>query len=121
VGDHAHAGDSARPASLSSETDDDKGSASFHGRIYAFVGIVSETDIATAAGASNAAPQTHQDNNVERMLTLDVMRADVVTVMGTSIRDAASDDRPGHGALPVLNDQRHLVGIVTRRDIIRAI
>ncbi|OPY28068.1 MAG: Inosine-5'-monophosphate dehydrogenase [Methanocella sp. PtaU1.Bin125] len=88
------------------------------------VGIVSETDVAAAfRGVKRRSSQNHQDNNVERMLAFDIMRADVVTVpVGTSIRDAAKlmIDR-GIGALPVLNEQRHLVGIVTRRDIVRAI
>jgi two-component system sensor histidine kinase KdpD len=86
--------------------------------------VVSETDIAAAfRGVKRRSSQNHQDNNVERMLALDVMRADVVTVTkGTSIRDAAKlMIERGIGALPVLNDQRHLVGIVTRRDIVRAI
>jgi CBS domain-containing protein len=88
------------------------------------VGIVSETDVAAAfRGIKKHSPQERQDNNVERMLALDIMRTDVVTVpIGTSIREAAKlmIDR-GIGALPVLNDKRHLVGIVTRRDIVRAI
>jgi len=88
------------------------------------VGIVSETDVAAAfRGVKRRSSQTHQDNNVERMIALDIMRTEVVTVTkGTSIRDAAKlmIDK-GIGALPVLNDQRNLIGIVTRRDIVRAI
>lgn len=88
------------------------------------VGIVSETDVAAAMrGVKRHSSQTHQDNNVERMIAMDIMRADVITVKpDTPIREAARlmTDR-GIGALPVLNDQRRLVGIVTRRDIVRAI
>lgn len=88
------------------------------------VGIVSESDVATAMrGVKRRSSQNHQDNNVERMLALDIMRADVITAKpDLPIKDAARVmTENGIGALPVVNDERHLVGIVTRRDIVRAI
>ena len=88
------------------------------------VGIVSESDVAAAMrGVKRRSSQNHQDNNVERMLALDIMRTDVITARpDTPLREAAQLMTDHHiGALPVLNDQRHLVGIVTRRDIVRAI
>lgn len=88
------------------------------------VGIVSETDVATAfRGVKQHAPQNQQGNKVEQMIAMDIMRADVVTINPeTSIKEAARlMIAKGIGALPVLNEQRHLVGIVTRRDIVRAI
>lgn len=88
------------------------------------VGIVSESDVANALrGVKRRSSQGHQDNNVERMLALDIMQADVVTAKpDLSLKDAARLMlERGIGALPVVNDDRHLVGIVTRRDIVRAI
>jgi CBS domain-containing protein len=88
------------------------------------VGIVSESDVATAfRGVKRRSSQGHQDNNVERMLALDIMQADVVTAKpDTPLKDAARLMlERGIGALPVVNDERRLVGIVTRRDIVRAI
>jgi CBS domain-containing protein len=88
------------------------------------VGIVSETDVTAAMrGVKRRSSQGHQDNNVERMVALDIMRADVITAKpDLSIRDAAKlMIEKGIGALPIVNESRHLVGIVTRRDIVRAI
>jgi CBS domain-containing protein len=88
------------------------------------VGIVSESDVANALrGVKRRSSQGHQDNNVERMLALDIMQADVVTAKpDTPLKDAARLMlERGIGALPVVNDERRLVGIVTRRDIVRAI
>lgn len=88
------------------------------------VGIVSETDVAAAfRGIKNRSTQNHEDNNVERMIAIDIMRVGVVTVSpDTDIREAARImvDKDV-GALPVLDDRKHLVGILTRRDIVRAI
>jgi CBS domain-containing protein len=88
------------------------------------VGIVSESDVAAAMrGVKKHSPQNHQSNNVERMLAMDIMRSDVITARpDMPISDAArlmADN--GIGALPVLDDERQLIGIVTRRDIVRAI
>jgi CBS domain-containing protein len=88
------------------------------------VGIVSESDVATAfRGVKRRSSQGHQNNNVERMLALDIMQSDVITAKpDLSIREAARMMiEHGIGALPVVNDERHLIGIVTRRDIVRAI
>lgn len=88
------------------------------------VGIVSESDVAAAMrGVKHRSPQNHQDNNVERMLALDIMRTGVITAKpDLPIKEAARlMIEHGIGALPVLNEERHLVGIVTRRDIVRAI
>jgi CBS domain-containing protein len=88
------------------------------------VGIVSESDVATALrGVKRRSSQGHQDNNVERMLALDIMQANVVTAKpDLPLKEAARlMIERGIGALPVVNDERHLVGIVTRRDIVRAI
>lgn len=88
------------------------------------VGIVSETDIAAALnGMKHRSTQNHMDNNMERMIAMDIMRSSLVTVSPeTDVREAARlMVEKDVGALPVLNDSRQLVGIVTRRDLVRAI
>lgn len=91
---------------------------------FTLVGIVSETDVATAfRGVKRRSSQGHQNNNVERMIAMDIMRTDVITVrQDTTVKDAASIMvERDVGALPVLDDKKHLKGIVTRRDVVRAI
>lgn len=88
------------------------------------VGIISESDVAAAMrGVKKHSPQERQDNNVERLVAMDIMRTIVITAKpDMSIRDAAKlMIERGIGALPVLDDNRNLVGIITRRDIVRAI
>lgn len=88
------------------------------------VGIVSETDVATALrGVKRRSTQNHQDNNVERMIAMDIMRVGVITTrpeadIKEAVRIMLDNDV---GVLPVLDDRKHLVGILTRRDIVRAI
>jgi CBS domain-containing protein len=88
------------------------------------VGIVSETDVAAAMrGVKRRSSQGHQNNNVERMIAMDIMQVNVFTALpDTPIKDATRlmiDN--AIGALPVINERRHVIGIVTRRDIVRAI
>ncbi|CAJ37046.1 CBS domain-containing protein [Methanocella arvoryzae] len=88
------------------------------------VGMVSETDVAAAfRGVKRRSAQNHEDNNVERMIAMDILRVNVITVSPeTDIREAARIMLENDiGALPVLDDRRRLVGIITRRDIVRAI
>ena len=88
------------------------------------VGIVSETDVAAALrGVKNRSTQGHVDNNVERMIAMDILRVGVKTVTPeTDLKEAARIMIDNDvGALPVLDGNRRLVGIVTRRDLIRAI
>lgn len=88
------------------------------------VGIVSETDIANAMrDIKKHSPQRRQDNNVELLIAMDIMRSNVVTAKpDMSIKDAAKlmIDKD-IGALPVITDQGQLVGMVTRRDVLKAI
>ncbi len=55
------------------------------------VGIVSESDVANALrGVKRRSSQGHQDNNVERMLALDIMQSAVITAKpDLPIKDAA--------------------------------
>lgn len=88
------------------------------------VGLVSETDIAKAfRGLKRRAPQSQQDNKVETMIATDIMTMGVITTTPKMpIKEAAAlMIEKDIGALPVLNENRHLIGMVTRRDIIRAI
>ncbi len=87
------------------------------------VGMVSETDVANALRSiKKHSPQSRQDNNVELMIAMDIMRADVITAKPEmSLKEAAKLMMDNDiGALPVLDDHGHLVGMVTRRDILQA-
>ncbi len=87
------------------------------------VGIISETDVANALrSVKKHSPQSRQDNNVELLIAMDIMRAEVITAKPeTALKDAAKMMVDNDiGALPVLDSHGHLVGMVTRRDIIQA-
>jgi len=89
----------------------------------ALVGMVSETDVAFAMRSiKKHSPQSRQDNNVELLIAMDIMRTEVITARPEMpLKDAAKlmvDNDVG--ALPVKDERGHLVGLVTRRDIVRA-
>ena len=57
------------------------------------------------------------------MIALDIMRTNVITGkpdMSIKIATQLMLDND-IGALPVLNEERHVVGMITRRDIVAAI
>jgi len=87
------------------------------------VGMVSETDVANAMRSiKKHSPQSRQDNNVEMLIAMDIMRTDVVTAKpDLALKEAAKImvDKD-IGALPIVDEHGHLVGLVTRRDIIKA-
>lgn len=88
------------------------------------IGMVSETDIAMALrGVKKHSPQARQDNNVEALIALDIMRTNVITGNpDMSIKDATKIMLDNDiGALPVVDEERHVVGMITRRDIVTAI
>jgi CBS domain-containing protein len=89
----------------------------------ALVGKVSETDVANAMRSiKKHSPQNRQDNNVELLIAMDIMRTDVITAKPEMPLKEASRVMVDKdvGALPVLDEHGHLVGMITRRDILRA-
>jgi CBS domain-containing protein len=74
-------------------------------------------------GVKKHSPQARQDNNVEALIALDIMRTNVITGSpGMSIKDATNSMLENDiGALPVVDEERHVVGMITRRDIVAAI
>jgi CBS domain-containing protein len=87
------------------------------------VGMVSETDVANAIrSVKKHSPQSRQDNNVELLIAMDIMRSDVITAKPETTLKEAAKIMVGNdiGALPVMDDHGHLVGMITRRDILRA-
>lgn len=89
----------------------------------ALVGIVSETDVANAMRSiKKHSPQGRQDNNVEMLIAMDIMRTNVITAKpDIAIKEAAKLMVDNDiGALPVVDGHGRLLGLVTRRDIIKA-
>jgi CBS domain-containing protein len=87
------------------------------------VGIVSETDVANAfRSVKKHSPQSRQDNNVEMMIAMDIMRTRVITVKpDATLKEATASMLDNDiGALPVLDNEGCVVGIITRRDVIKA-
>lgn len=87
------------------------------------VGMVSETDVANAIrDIKKHSPQSRQDTNVERLIAMDIMRTGVITVKpDVTLKEASKIMLDNNiGALPVMDDHGHLVGMITRRDILRA-
>ena len=88
------------------------------------VGIVSETDIAMAMrGVKKHSPQARQDNNVESLIAVDIMRTNVITGQpDMSIKVATQLMLDNDiGALPIVDGEKNVVGMITRRDIVAAI
>jgi len=90
----------------------------------ALVGIVSETDVANAMRSiKKHSPQSRQDNNVELLIAMDIMRTGVITARpDMPLKDAVKTMLGNDiGALPVVDEHGHLLGMVTRRDVIKAL
>jgi CBS domain-containing protein len=90
---------------------------------HTLVGMISETDVANAMRSiKKHSPQSRQDNNVELLIAMDIMRADVITAKPEmALKEAAKIMVDNDiGALPVMDDHGHLVGMITRRDILQA-
>lgn len=88
------------------------------------VGIITETDIARALRSfREVVPGVHQDSRIKKLLVEDIMTMDVKFVRtNTTIEEAKKIMlQAGIGGLPVLNLKDELEGIITRRDIIKAL
>lgn len=88
------------------------------------VGMVSETDVANAMrDVKKHSPQSRQDNNVELMIAMDIMRTGVITAKpDTTLKEAAKVMLDNDiGALPIVDEHGHLLGMITRKDIIQAL
>jgi CBS domain-containing protein len=85
--------------------------------------MISETDVANAMRSiKKHSPQSRQDNNVELLIAMDIMRADVITARPEmTLKEAARIMVDNDiGALPIMDGHGHLVGMITRRDILQA-
>ncbi|MFL0811621.1 MAG: CBS domain-containing protein [Agarilytica sp.] len=82
-------------------------------------GIISDRDVLKAwAGMASTNRHVLESLSVTKIMTVRVLTGS----LNTSIRDIADAMTLRHfGAVPLLNDEHHVVGIVTRSDILRAI
>jgi CBS domain-containing protein len=90
------------------------------------VGILSQRDIlrATVSGVdTGAAARTREARFLEQTFIRDVMKTDVVTARPDETIKAAAKRMLAHrfAALPVVDGDDNLVGIVTEHDILRTI
>ncbi len=74
-------------------------------------------------GVKKHSPQNRQDNNVELMIAMDIMRTGVITAKpDTTLKEAAKVMLDKDiGALPIVDEHGHLLGMITRKDIIQAL
>lgn len=85
------------------------------------VGILSHRDILAAAIPSTSDPSTEQDVAAKRKVRVDdVMRHDVETIGPDDDAVKAADILLAQkvGSLPVIDERRHLMGIVTESDFV---
>lgn len=86
------------------------------------VGIVTETDIATAMRSfRDLVEGSKQDSRIKNLIVEDIIKMSVKTVYtNTSTTDAAKMMLEENlGGLPVINLEGQMVGLITRRSIIR--
>ncbi len=87
-----------------------------------FVGLLSHRDLLAHSISKLADIDPLEQSELDRHIPIkDVMRTDISTTTATTdLKEAISSMLENKfGCLPVLNDQRHLVGIITDEDIIR--
>ncbi|MEA1921086.1 MAG: CBS domain-containing protein [Pseudomonadota bacterium] len=87
-----------------------------------FVGLLSHRDLLAHSISKLANIDPLEQSELDRHIPIkDVMRTDISTTTATTdLKEAISSMLENKfGCLPVLNDQRHLVGIITDEDIIR--
>ena len=87
-----------------------------------FVGLLSHRDLLAYSISKLADIDPLEQGELDRHIPIkDVMRTDISTTTATTdLKEAISSMLENKfGCLPVLNDQRHLVGIITDEDVIR--
>ena len=87
-----------------------------------FVGLLSHRDLLAYSISKLADINPIEQSELDRHIQIkDVMRIDISTTTATTdLKEAIRSMLENKfGCLPVINDQRHLVGIVTDEDIIR--
>jgi CBS domain-containing membrane protein len=87
-----------------------------------FVGLLSHRDLLAYSISKLADIDPLEQGELDRHIPIkDVMRTDISTTTATTdLKEAISSMLENKfGCLPVINDQRHLVGIITDEDIIR--
>ena len=87
-----------------------------------FVGLLSHRDLLAYSISKLADIDPLEQSELDRHIPIkDVMRTDISTTTATTnLKEAISSMLENKfGCLPVLNDQRHLVGIITDEDVIR--
>lgn len=87
-----------------------------------FVGLLSHRDLLAYSISKLADIDPLEQGELDRHIPIkDVMRTEISTTTATTdLKEAISSMLENKfGCLPVINDQRHLVGIITDEDIIR--
>jgi CBS domain-containing protein len=90
----------------------------------ALVGIITEHDIAVSLRALKAqVSNSKQDNRIKNLLVEDIMSRGVITVnTDTPVQDVVSLMLEKNlGGVPVVNNKDELVGLITRRLLLKAI
>ncbi|MEA3333195.1 MAG: CBS domain-containing protein [Pseudomonadota bacterium] len=87
-----------------------------------FVGLLSHRDLLAYSISKLADIDPLEQSELDRHIPIkDVMRTDISTTTATTdLKEAISSMlKNKFGCLPVINEQRHLVGIITDEDVIR--
>jgi CBS domain-containing membrane protein len=90
------------------------------------VGMMSQRDMLrfTVAGVDRSPPARMREARfLEQTFVRDVMHPDVITARPDESVQSAAERMLAHrfGALPVVDDQENLIGIVTENDIVRSV
>lgn len=89
-----------------------------------FVGLITEDIIATNSPSQVSSLSIYEMNYIfDKMVVKDLMRKDVTTINEEMLLEEAALLMAEHDitVLPVLNDQNEVIGIVTHKDIFKAL
>lgn len=87
------------------------------------IGLVTENTIAESSGAQNTSLSIYELNYLlSRTMVSDIMIKDVVTIHPDALLEEAADImmKKAVNALPVVDEKKKVIGIITERDIFRA-